>query len=105
MEIRGPDNPSRPDLDRASDTRKADRAKPPLAAGKQAGSHSEGDSLEVSTSRLIEESVSKVLEQLERRTAEQTSRREELLSLADDPASIRKAAQEFLAATTHTDRV
>lgn len=97
MEIRGPDNSNRPDLDRASDSRKAGRLKHLPSSESPHGSGSEGDSLEVSTSRRIEESVNEVLDLLERRADEIGGRREELLGLEHDPVAVRRAARGILA--------
>ena len=97
MEIRGPNNSSRPNLDPTSDSRKAERLKQSQGGGKSPESSSDGDSLEVSASRLIEQSVEEVLGQLERRVTDVSGRKEELLLLADDPAAVRRAARGILA--------
>ena len=101
MEIRGPNNSERSSLDRTTDSRKAGRQK--QAGGSKGSEKSPGalsgfDSIETSTSDLIGESVAEIIAAMDQRASEIGSRREELLSLADDPAAVRRAARGILSA-------
>ena len=97
MEIRGPNNAHRSDVDRASDSRKADRQKNAKAAISSEGDATvEGDRIDTSASELIDRSVDGARRALEDRLTDVTERREELLARADDPEAVRRAAEEFL---------
>lgn len=99
MEIRGPNNAHRSDVDRAKDSRKADR----LKDGKQSANQGddaqvEGDRVDTSASQFIDRSVTAARRGMQQRAADIKERREELLARADDPEAIRRAAEGFLKA-------
>lgn len=96
MEIRGPNDAHRSDLNRATDSKRSSR--PPAGSAKRAGSSPslDTDRVESSSSELVEASVGEVQTGLEQRISEVLARRDELLALAHDPEAIRKAAANFL---------
>ncbi|MBI4880126.1 MAG: hypothetical protein HY812_10785 [Planctomycetes bacterium] len=97
MEIRGPDNTHRTDVDRASDSWKAEH---PLGRRGAAGTAQDGqveqDRIDTSASEIIDRSIAEARRVMEEHAQEVAARREELLALADDPEAVRRAAREFL---------